>query len=586
MLAVTAGAETREWTLEKIGEYDAMDWSTRAKVTATVIDAYHDDTDPKHSFLVLEDSSGRGLLALEDTENTFDPLKIIGARIEASGNIHPYGSTKRRHTGSLLKCTYPQDIRIIVPPPDFFEVQELDLYARYDPASVAKLGQRRARGRVLAVWDGNKILMQIPQHNAIASSNSVIKAELISPPLPGIGKSIEITGLPETDLYNINFVRARWRECEPLALPMPRTQDIPAGNISFPVNGGRRYNNWANGSIVRLRGYVRAIEAYDNLVYIDDNGQLFTADFGSVHELLEQSEVGSIVELTGVVIMDIDSWRPNAAFPTIRGWRLVLRDENDLTVIARPSWWTPERARIFFLAICIVLLAAAVWIRLLQRLAEKRARELAKESSARTASELRTRERTRLATELHDSIAQYLTGAAMELRAAILSLTDRPEVTGQLAIAEKTIGSARDELRNCIWDLRNHALEEQNIDEAIRIILKPHLGDTELRLRFNVPREVFSETLMHSVLCIIRELSINAVRHGHATILRIAGSKDTMLRFSVRDNGCGFDPEAAPGMEEGHFGLEGIRERVSALSGTIEFSSTGEGTAVTVTMPL
>ena len=50
------------------------------------------------------------------------------------------------------------------------------------------------------------------------------------------------------------------------------------------------------------------------------------------------------------------------------------------------------------------------------------------------------------------------------------------------------------------------------------------------------------ESTAHSILCIVRELAANAVRHGHATQIRIAGEEhDNQLSFSVRDNGCGFD---------------------------------------------
>ncbi len=73
-------------------------------------------------------------------------------------------------------------------------------------------------------------------------------------------------------------------------------------------------------------------------------------------------------------------------------------------------------------------------------------------------------------------------------------------------------------------------------------------------------------------------------RHGKATKIAIAGeSHDGGITFSVRDNGCGFDTASAPGPREGHFGLQGIRERVSTANGTIEtVSSPGNGTKTTI----
>ena len=80
---------------------------------------------------------------------------------------------------------------------------------------------------------------------------------------------------------------------------------------------------------------------------------------------------------------------------------------------------------------------------------------------------------------------------------------------------------------------------------------------------------------------------MNAVRHGGAKRIWIAGEcSDGHIAFSVRDDGCGFDASSAPGPRDGHFGLQGIRERVRAAKGKIEVESApGKGTKITVTMP-
>ena len=55
--------------------------------------------------------------------------------------------------------------------------------------------------------------------------------------------------------------------------------------------------------------------------------------------------------------------------------------------------------------------------------------------------------------------------------------------------------------------------------------------------------------------------------------------------FSVHDDGIGFDPEKQLGMAEGHFGLQGIRERVKRSDGALSIDSApGTGTKVTVSL--
>ena len=155
-----------------------------------------------------------------------------------------------------------------------------------------------------------------------------------------------------------------------------------------------------------------------------------------------------------------------------------------------------------------------------------------------------------------------------------------------LGIAAQSLKSCRDELRNCLWDLRNRALESRDMDTAIRQTLAPHVAGVDVSIRFNVPRERISDNTAHTILRIVRELTLNGIRHGGATKIWIAGSiEGGRMHFSVRDNGCGFDPSSAPGFGEGHYGLLGIQERIDEFEGEFTLkSSPGKGTRATVSL--
>jgi signal transduction histidine kinase len=55
--------------------------------------------------------------------------------------------------------------------------------------------------------------------------------------------------------------------------------------------------------------------------------------------------------------------------------------------------------------------------------------------------------------------------------------------------------------------------------------------------------------------------------------------------LTIQDDGAGFDVTAAYGPEHGHFGVQGMRERVKRLGGTFSLASTpGAGTRIEATV--
>ena len=120
---------------------------------------------------------------------------------------------------------------------------------------------------------------------------------------------------------------------------------------------------------------------------------------------------------------------------------------------------------------------------------------------------------------------------------------------------------------------------------TIERTLTPLGADTEITVRFNVRRSLFDDASVHAILAIIRELVANAVRHGKAAHVRVAGSIESgTLLFSVSDDGAGFDPADRPGPREGHFGLTGIQERLSSSGGSMKIESFRGKTRVSVSL--
>jgi signal transduction histidine kinase len=78
---------------------------------------------------------------------------------------------------------------------------------------------------------------------------------------------------------------------------------------------------------------------------------------------------------------------------------------------------------------------------------------------------------------------------------------------------------------------------------------------------------------MRDLSLIVREAIGNAVKHGGAKKIAIASDPDGagwMLR--IANDGAAFDPEVAPGPAEGHFGVEGMRQRARRIGAGVSFS--------------
>ena len=414
-------------------------------------------------------------------------------------------------------------------------------------------------------------------------------------PPPRYGEFVDVLGHPETDLYRINISRATWRPAKGPALPQAHVRRITAAEMFTDAwlagSRGRELKNASLlGQAVRLRGTVRAMPAEGSdacRLYLETDSFMVPVEASGCPEAFDGVTAGCVLDVTGTYIAEADNLGTTLVFPQIREILIALRRPDDVVVVSRPPWLTPGRMLVLVGALVMAIFGTTAWCIALRRRAEQRGRELADEQLAHAMSELKVEERTRLAVELHDSLSQTLASVSIGIDAALGIAGDAaPELRRLLTLTAWTLESCRTELRNCLWDLRSQALEEGDMGNAVRIALGQILTTGRLSVRFSVPRSRLSDRTAHAILRIVRELASNAARHGHATDIRVAGCLENgVLMFSVADNGCGFDPATAPGVRDGHFGLQGIKERIEFMDGTTKIeSSPGRGTKVTISI--
>ena len=562
-------------------------WNHLVSIEGLVHDAFRDEIDPGWVFLTLSCDGGVVYFAVFTEATTDAELdRLIGARVRVHGACIKERSNTRKRIGRIISANSMDAVTVLSPGlADRFDAPPLDKLHISRPSEPTALGRHRAVGHVIAVWRGESLLLK-------TDAGDTVRVDLAHGKPPRYGDRIETVGFPETDLYRINLSRAVWRPVSPRPFSPESARDLTVRQLLVDRQGRSRINARHHGHAVRLNGLVRSlpgVDSHDGRLYLEDDGFLIPVDASACPAALDGVTIGCTLEAIGTCVTETDNWRSGNVFPRIKELLLVVHTPDDIRILARPPWWTAGRLLSVIGALTVGLAFILVWNIALRRRAERRGRELAAEQLAHVTSELKVNERTRLAVELHDALSQTLTGVSMQIdTAAGLADGKIPTISKCLAIASRTIDACRMELRNTLWDLRSAALDEPSVDAAIRKTLCQNLAGVNLLVRFNVPRETFSDNTAHAVLKIIRELATNALRHGKATSLKIAGAIDGgNLLFSVRDNGCGFDPDLAPGISQGHFGLQGISERLERLNGKMKIESTlGKGAKVTVVLPI
>jgi signal transduction histidine kinase len=198
-------------------------------------------------------------------------------------------------------------------------------------------------------------------------------------------------------------------------------------------------------------------------------------------------------------------------------------------------------------------------------------------------------ERQRWARELHDETLQSL--GALRIALSSAERSDRPEevkrvVRGAAQQLEQDIAN----LRALITDLRPASLDELGPQAAIEALVeRSQRHGIEVDVSVELEHEGGARSSRHTpelelaIYRIVQEALTNAAKHGQArrAVIEIREEAE-VVHLTVRDDGVGFDPDAATR----GFGLMGIRERLDLLSGELVIDSEpGRGTVLRAHIP-
>lgn len=254
-------------------------------------------------------------------------------------------------------------------------------------------------------------------------------------------------------------------------------------------------------------------------------------------------------------------------------------------------WWNCAIAISFY----IVMVSVLHRLRMFQRQLEVRVRErttaLREEIQERkkleqAVLEVSEREQRRIGHDLHDSLCQHLTSAA--LAGQVLSEKLHQKSVAESADSEQLVGlieSGIDLARSLARGLAPVELDMLGLTATLRELARTTSMRARLNCTLEMPEEVLledSEAVVH-LYRIAQEAVNNAVRHSGADRITISLQNTSQgVQMRVTDNGAGLPPEAA---RKSGMGLHIMRHRADMIGALCEVTGLERGTCVSVLVP-
>lgn len=323
----------------------------------------------------------------------------------------------------------------------------------------------------------------------------------------------------------------------------------------------------------------------------------------SAASLLFQRRSSLVLAVISAIVVGISAWlhmhRPGfALYDYFRNEVVIDTPQLQLMTSIAVGFWSS-----LFLAVAAItsLLAANLQRSLQQSDAHAAALEALSEQleqrvTVQTASLLAGErekamlgERTRLARDIHDTLAQGLTGIIVQLGAAQQALhANHPDANEHLDLAARMARESLAEARRSVWNLRAEALERGDLRHALNGLVDRFRHPTIIAsYEFEGVWSPLPVEIESALLRVAQESLANVVRHSAAdqvcVTLRMHAK---IVELEIRDNGRGFG-DALQRQSSAHakFGVVGMRERLVALNGDLHLSD-DDGAVVLARAPI
>ena len=252
-------------------------------------------------------------------------------------------------------------------------------------------------------------------------------------------------------------------------------------------------------------------------------------------------------------------------------------DGATLEFSVQPAWYQTS----VFLGAVVVAAVVLVWMGYRLRL-----RQL--EHMIRARFDERLAERTRIAREIHDTLVQTIQGSRMVADNALNEATDFPRMRQAMERLSVWLGQATQEGREALNSLRTSTTQTNDLAESFRRALDDCRlqGLRDVNFVADGKKTEMHPIVRDEIYRIGYEAIRNACQHSGGTRLEVHLSYSRDLTLRITDNGKGIAPAVVAQGKDGHYGLQGMRERAVRISGKLSLKTSPEsGTNIELIVP-